>query len=293
MNRKVLLGASAVLLALLLTIYFLFGRGSSDQAGFASKVGTVESIQGRAESRYPRTLDFKPLAPNSDLHSQEVIRTDDGSFVIASLANGTAVRVNEGTRFVVETDATRSDSLIATILEGRVTVLNPGARERIRLFYQGKELTLEEASRLQPSVVTPREAAAPTALVITATSPDENATPAPEATPRTSEEAASSDVLTNEDIVRHLRGQTGFFQRCYLTYIHRARTEKDVGPLSGTVTVSFRVQPNGKVTEAMLVRSDFRDQVLHRCVMEVVERARFKAFQGDTVPVLEFPIKLQ
>jgi hypothetical protein len=104
----------------------------------------------------------------------------------------------------------------------------------------------------------------------------------------------SSDILTNSDIVHQLRSQSGFFQRCYLNYLHRTEAKNDaLEGVGGVVTLGFVIQSNGKVAEAKIVKSDFKDSTLHNCLTEVVERTVFRGFRGNPVPVLEFPIALQ
>lgn len=304
----VLIGAGLGLLVLLVAFYLALRQFSPDPGAFTTLIGKIDSVQGAVTARLARTLDFKKVASGAPLFSQEVLQTDQGEAVL-TLNTQTQIKMIEATKFVVETDATRSDGLIGTILEGKVIILNPGAEGRFRLFQQGREVALDRAIVNAPNIVTPVKRAPISGLTVTATVANEIANETEDALPdaatatgkATPDPAASTDVLTNEDIVRQLRGQTGFFQRCYLAYINRVRGDKASveggftaqAPTAGTVGVSFKVQPNGRVSDAKLTRSDFKDEILHRCVIEVVERARFKPFTGETVPVLEFPIRLQ
>lgn len=312
MSRKNLLIAGLGLVAILIALFFASSRFGQDTGGLTALIGKIDSVQGAVTARLPRTLEFKPVLASKPLFSQELLQTDQGEAVVTLLTE-TQIKVTNATKFVVETDATRADALIGTILEGQVVVLNPGVAGRFRLFQQGRELPLDRAIVNAPNVVSSVKPVPLSGLVITATTPDENeGLPESAANAKSAANGAikeksqiadesSSDVLTNDDIVRQLRGQTGFFQRCYLGYINRVRGDKASveggftaeAPAAGTVNLSFKVQPSGRVTDAKILRSNFKDNVLHRCVVEVVERARFKPFTGETVPVLEFPIRLQ
>lgn len=294
MNRKLLLAAASLLLFIVVAwIFFL--RRSPDDAYRGSIVGSVETTKGSVTSRLPRTIEFRGIKGPRPLVNQEVIQTADDSEAVLTLSTLTSVQLAPATRFVVETDATKSDGLIGVVLEGRVMVLDPGAAGQFRLFQRGKELPLDQVPVDGPNTVRPTSPLPTGGLIVTATTPDDSAPDsASEPASNTNEKSEpSSDVLTNEDIVRQLRGQTGFFQRCYLSFINRARTRSETKATAGNVVVSFNVQPNGRVVDVMVRRSDFKDEILNRCVTEVVERTRFKRFSGTIVPVLEFPIRLQ
>jgi len=147
-----------------------------------------------------------------------------------------------------------------------------------------------------PSIVatTVDEAASP----VVEPSPRPTATP-PRTLPLFKGSAAHQveDTLSNDDINRQLKAQTSFFQRCYLTFINRNRGQQAgdaqaAGP-RGTVTVGFTIQSNGHANSAQVVRSDFQDPILHKCLLDVIERTPFKSFNANAIPVREFPITLQ
>lgn len=295
MNRNLLI-AAAVFLGSLVIAWMFFLRRAPDDAYRGSIVGSVEVAKGNVTSRLPRTIEFRAIAAPRPLVNQEVIQTADNSEAQIALSTLTTLQLQPATRFVVETDATKSDALIGTILEGQVTVLDPGAAGKFRLFQRGRELPLDRGPVDGPNPIRPGTPVPMGGLVITATTPEDSAAepPAEPVAPTPDKSEVSSDVLTNDDIVRQLRGQTGFFQRCYLGFINRMRAERPNDPKipAGNIVVSFRVQNTGRVIDATVRRSDFKDEILDRCITEVVERTRFKRFSGVTVPVLEFPIRL-
>lgn len=269
------------------------------------KIGEIQSVTGQVERRLPKSVKIETVPGPRSLHNQDLIITqNDSSAVLILGSSGTTLKLGENTRFIAELDPAHQDALIGTLLDGSAQVLNPGKSDSFRLFRDGREIALENLNRTLVPVI-PAESQTPPAvqatatpgLIITATRPDEpTGSPRPAATPITSgedENATSREVLTDQDIIRQLRGQTGFFQRCYLNYIHRnQKPGAEVGP-GGTVIVSFVIQSNGKVTEAKIVRSDFKDSTLHNCINEVIGRTLFKGFKGNPIPVLEFPISLQ
>jgi hypothetical protein len=295
-------GATLVFFAALIAVgialisYKFFG-GSG---GSVNEVGRIESVSGEVSRRLPGNVQFESVVSPQPLLNQELLQSQRASEAVVVLKTGTKIRMGEGSRFVVETDMSRADSLIGTVIEGTVSVVEPGDANRFRLFQQGREVPLSATGGTISSSANddrfedqPIDVAG--GLVITATTPDETApTPAPSESVAPPRPGSSADVLTNEDILRNLRAQTGFFQRCYLTFIHRSQSQSPQNEAAtGTVVVSFRIEPSGRIPEATIARSDFSDQILHRCITEVIERTRFKAFSSKPIPVLEFPITLQ
>ena len=277
----------------------------SSPAARTPVIGEIIEVSGRVERRPPGGTTSETIPGPRPFRHQELIITQRGASAILKFDSaGTVLRLEEATRFVSELDTSREGAMIGTILDGTARVINPGNRTLFRLYKDGRELSLDEAPKADVPVI-PAQAPAATpstsgvldsnqTLLITATKPIETPTPAPRATAPESE--PSSEILTNEDIVKGLRAQTGFFQRCYLGHIHREQPKPGPGGLAGTggtIVVGFLIQTNGRVSEAKIVRSDFKDTTLHACISEVLERTLFRGFKGKPVPVREFPISLK
>lgn len=277
-----------------------FGRSKREvvPAAAALAIGTVESIVGNAEHRLPAKSEFSPLAEGASLASGELIFAHEASQVQLAFRGGASVRLQPGARLVGENDPAYQDAVLATVIEGDVDVLSPGAPHTFRLFKDGRDVTLANANeRAAPVIVSgggrrfPRGGGAVSEAVVTASTPAESPPPQPVA--RASDEtgdSSSADSLSNDEIRHALRSAGGFFQRCYLTYLNRVKT-----PPTGasTITVGFTISSSGKVRDAKIVRSDFTDAVLNNCIVETVERTSFRAFKSADIPVLEFPIELR
>jgi TonB family protein len=268
------------------------------------QIGQILSIEGQVERRLPGSVHMETVPGSRPLYHQDLVVTQPRSSVSIVLEpNGPTIHLNENSRFIAELDASKPGAFIGTLLAGGLAVLNPGRKDLFRLFRDGQQVALENADRTlvpvipeEPSAVAfdPSATTTPsTGFVIVATQSEDGTSPKPETTPDPhleAESAADSGVLTNDDIVKALRNQTGLFQRCYLSYIHRTNSSTESG---GRVTLSFTVKNTGRVHDAKVVRSDFKDVTLHNCVKEVTQRTRFKTFRGNEVPVQEFPISLQ
>jgi hypothetical protein len=287
--------------------------------GALTPIGEITSVQGQVEARLPKTVQAEPAEPRAILYSQEVLTTRAQGSAVVGLSSGAAVRIEQETRVILEIDANKPDVVILTLLAGHVEVMSPGPEGTLRLFRDGVELPLNaralnpapaplvpagESSRQQATTTSTQAAAAMPALV--ATVPDESPTPRPtppKVLPPYQRGQAPSPVpdagqtLTDPEISKQIRTQTSFFQRCYLTFISRVQNQPNApegssGP-KGSVTVGFKIQNTGKVTDVRVVRSDFSDDTLHKCLTEVLGRTPFHAYTGELITVEAFPISLQ
>lgn len=290
----------------------LRGMSTSNSTQAPFEIGQLEAIQGMVERRLPLALQNEPVKTSQSFYERELVITHRASAVTVTFQNGSAIRIGENSRLVAERDATRTDALVATVIEGTYQVISVGKPGTLRLFQGGIERPLTETSRTNVPKIRVGQGPGPTSspllgsptpsTVISATTTDETTPEAKPTPPRVlpkkvtkSQSGLTSETLTNEEITRQLRSQTGFFQRCYLTFLNRkkATQNSDAASPGGTVTLGFTIQPNGKTTGVKVVRSDFQDATLKKCVSDVVSRTSFKTAGADSIPVLEFPITLK
>jgi TonB family protein len=283
-------------------------------------VGEIEDIAGEVSHRLPKTVQTEKLARPAALTNLEHLLTAKGAKAVVRLKGGALVRLEENSELVVELDPeSKSGALIVTILSGDLSLLEAGTPGTLRLFKAGREIKPADLSRvLIPVIPTTAGAELPNGIPsesgesapIVATTPDESA-PVAAATPtgtpigsskegretkadqaaqagKQARGAQVTDTLSNDEIRRYLKAQTAYFQRCYLTYINRYSQARP-----GTITVSFTIQPTGKTASARVIKSEFKDATLQKCVLDVISRTPFRPFDGEAIPVLEFPISLQ
>lgn len=280
---------------------FYFIDGGKNRSARNRVIGKFISVTGDVERRLPETTQRMPAKPGDNFRSGELLFTERASETEIEFENGVRLRIEPGSRFVTEIDRANPDVMNATIIEGSATTLFSGKSGMFRLFKEGREVPLSEDSRnpvpVVPVVVGSQPVAQPTAslnresVVITASTPSQikDASPTPQPQLKNLLEkkgVASSGTISNDEIRASLRAQTSFFQRCYLAYINRQGTG------SGSIVVAFTINNTGKVSGGKILRSTFNDSTLNACVLEAVERASFRAFDGEPIPVLEFPIDL-
>ncbi len=314
----------AIGLFAVLAFFYLFKSLSALGARNAKSnrvVGEIESVEGQVEMRKAGSVRFEAVPSERPIENQDLLVTQNASHADVELkASGTAqlkLRLEENSKLIIERDPDHPGGLMGTLLGGTINVIERGqGSSTFRLFRQGREITLSKAASsdvllLPKSVETGTQVTAGSprsvgddhlGLVITATrEADRSAPGVVEPTSPTSgnedsgtDLAASMDVLSNEDIVRHLRRQSGYFQRCFLSYLDRTELKNQAtGETGGVVTMSFTITSSGKVTDAKVIKSDFKDSTVNNCVTEVTERTNFRGYRGRPVPVEAFPISLQ
>jgi hypothetical protein len=313
MNKNLVMPLTAIFFGFAVAFagYNLLKGGHRSKQDLATAViGKIQDLRGEVEHQLPRSTEQTRIDGTAPLHEQEHVLTLNQSEATIAFNGGASLRLLENSRLVAERDAIRPDSIIATLLEGDVNVLNPGRAGALRVYKDGQELNLMAKNTKMVPVIKMGPGQVNTAIgsgpgsgpestpanTIVASTPDETAeaaaTPPRHLPAKRSGRSGPTDTLTNEDITRQLRSQTSFFQRCYLTYMNRIK-DKSKPAGGGTITVGFTIQSNGKTSGVKVVRSDFQDQTLQKCVTDVVTRTSFKSFGADPIPVLEFPISLQ
>lgn len=308
---------------------FLRDGGAQSSANRTMKgplVGEIQSIEGEVLIRPPRGIRFE-LAKVGPYPAEAVLQTQAASAVVIVFHPGPTLRLLENSRLVAELDASRDGAINATILAGEVTVLDAGTNPLFVLQHNGVAVPFREGeapvARTVPLIqVGPSGDAATqatgdleekleiekeTELSTTPSvdldnivpSPTPQGTPAdlrPKALPKKGEpEGLLSSTLTNDDIRSQVKSQAGSFQKCYVTMVNRM-SEKNVGAGAlpkGAISVSFKIQPTGKIVEPRVIKSPFKDDTFERCVGEALGRMRFRQFQGAAIPVGEFPIVLE
>ena len=285
-----LMKGAAVLIGCLFVFGLLYftGRHTERPRVTGATLGSVSELVGEAEIRLPQSMTFEKLQDGAQLLSGELIVVHEASQVTLGFG-GASLRLQPGARFVVERDTSKGAGAIrGTLLDGDADLLTTSSD--FVLVKNGKEINGSTAST-SPALVTKTQASGSN-VVIAATTPIETPTPVMTPVARANDEtdATSRDSLSNEEIRRALGAQAGFYRRCYLTYLNRAKPEKTEGE---TVTVGFVLSNNGHVRDAHIVRSTVTDATLTKCVLETVGRTPFRAFKAAEIPVLEFPIELK
>jgi hypothetical protein len=263
-------------------------------------VGEVLEVSGEVTHRLPRSINIEPFKAPTELHHLELIMTGKNSKALLKLDEGTEIKLEENSSLVVEFDSSKEETLMATLLAGEVTRIIPGKAGALRLFRNGREIGFAKETKLP--VIDGRQGDEPGAeeanRLIVAPTPDELASLTPQATPsprpKNSAPSRVSDTLSDDEIRKYMHAQNGYFQRCFLTFLNRTGHSQEASPTKkGVVVFSFTIQPGGKTSDVSIVKTEFKDEVLNNCLIDVIGRTPFRAFDGEPIAIAEFPIALE
>ena len=321
-----ILALCAAILAAFVMREFLRDSNSNttdDRAFSGPLVGEIQSVEGQVLIRPPRGTRFDAAKPGP-FRAESVLQTQAASAAIIEFRPGPTLRLLENSRLVAELDTSRDGAIQATVLAGEVTILNPGTNPLFALLHNGVSINFRDgevpmprtvpliqvgpstdgaaASDLEEKLEIEKESelgAAPPSTDLDSISPGATPLPPEDNRPKTlptkNEAGLLRSTLTNDDIRTQLRSQAGSFQKCYVTMVNRM-SETGVARQSlpkGEIKVSFKILPTGKIEEARVLQSPFKDATFERCAADALSRMRFRQFQGAAIPVGEFPIILE
>lgn len=215
------------------------------------------------------------------LQKLDTVETSHDSEALIQFPNGEQVRLFENSVALLDLEAGKAllilkegDLWVETAKDGAdaVMISRDGIRRSLAgdRDYQSHERAVEK-NRLVTKVKTPlrEKASAP------ANSGD-IAFP-----PRSRLESLTSDYIQST-----LRTQRNLFFKCYTSLL-----QKTPG-VSGEASVAFTIERSGRVSQAEVSSSNFKDPNFRRCLTEAVRRVEFKSFAGDPVNTL-FPLRFQ
>ncbi len=96
--------------------------------------------------------------------------------------------------------------------------------------------------------------------------------------------ATDNNTLSQAKIEEILSSKKSDFFRCYGQLIQKAEQAQ------GQVLISFEISNRGQVIKVDIARSDIEDKSFKSCLVEVVARIKFPAFEGKSVTTV-FPLK--
>lgn len=95
-----------------------------------------------------------------------------------------------------------------------------------------------------------------------------------------------AEGLTSEFIQDTLKTHRGSFFKCYTQLL-----QKTPGVV-GQASISFTIEPMGKVSQAEIASSSIVDASFKKCLLDAIRRVEFKSFGGDPITTI-FPIRFE
>ncbi|MFK8137622.1 MAG: AgmX/PglI C-terminal domain-containing protein [Bdellovibrionales bacterium] len=100
------------------------------------------------------------------------------------------------------------------------------------------------------------------------------------------ERRVKKEILPDSYISQTIRKQRPFLNRCYAQHLR-------INPnAEGRIDFNFKISPKGQVEEIRVLNSSIKDVRLLQCTMSVIERAKFRAFNGDPI-IVNYPITFE
>lgn len=260
-------------------------------------IATIDSLDGRVRFKAANTLKYKNARDNQELKNQDTITTDDNSRAKIKFASGFEIQVEPNSLIVIENPKRDEQGRIQiTFLKGDFKVIKAGAPNQIIVSKDKKFQDLAGRTPQKPIEIdlTPQN------LI-----PDEKVEAAQIKTPKIEVEKFEEkkkvlvqkekkpeapkkprETLSDEYISQIVNAQKPFFNRCYAQHLRLNPDSR------GQIHLAFTIDTQGKVSTVSMIQSTLSDPQLEKCTMSVIERCRFKAFDGDPI-VVNYPINFE
>lgn len=250
-------------------------------------IATLTSYKGKVRYKIPKSLHYNNVSENLKLKDQDTITTDTDSTARIVFDFGFELEINPNSLIIVEKPKiSESGAIQITFLRGDYKILNAGTGEggKVVVSKNNKfqdiagrtplkpiKISIDDTIKVEPEKIEPLEKEKEFIV-------KEHASPKPKRKPKES--------LSDEYIASVVNNQKPFFNRCYAQHLR-------LNPDShGQISLSFTIDASGKVSQVSLINSTMNDIQLDRCTVAVIERCRFRPYDGDPV-VVNYPINFE
>lgn len=256
-------------------------------------IARVESFDGKVRFKKAQSLRYKNVQGQTELKDQDTLTTDSDSHAKITFASGFEIEVKPNSLVVIENPKKDASGAIQiTFLKGEFTVLKSAAPGQVVV---SKGHTFQDLAGRAPQKPIQIDLTAPLIEnlkqeiiqrpVVQQEKLEEKKKVLVE---QVKKEVVKKprETLSDEYIAQIVNSQKPFFNRCYAQHLR-------LNPDShGQIHMAFTVDVDGKVSSVSLVNSSMSDPALEKCTMSVLERCRFRAFDGDPI-VVNYPINFE
>lgn len=257
-------------------------------------IATIQSLDGKVRYKTAKSLRYQNAHKEQELKNQDTVTTDANSRAKIAFVSGFEIQVEPNSLIVIENPKKDDQGRIQiTFLKGDFKVLKTGSPNQVIVSKDKKFQDLAGRTPQNPIQIdlTP-QAIVSEKLEEIKTPKIENEKleekkkvlvvkekkPEPPKKPR--------ETLSDEYISQIVNSQKPFFNRCYAQHLRLNPDSR------GQIHLAFTINTLGKVSTVSLIQSTLSDPQLERCTMSVIERCRFKAFDGDPI-VVNYPINFE
>lgn len=262
-------------------------------------IATIEEFNGKVRYKTANSLKYKNASEKLELKNQDTLTTDADSTAKIAFASGFEIQVEPNSLIVIENPKQDSQGRIQiTFLKGDFKVTKKGSANQIIVSKDKKFQDLAGRVPQKPIQID----LTPQTLLLqdNIESVDLKASPkiekeqleekkkvfAEKEQKKEAPKKKARETLSDEYISQIVNSQKPFFNRCYAQHLRLNPDSR------GQIHLAFTINVLGKVATVSLIQSTLSDPQLEKCTMAVIERCRFKAFDGDPI-VVNYPINFE
>jgi hypothetical protein len=257
-------------------------------------IATIQSLDGKVRYKTAKSLRYKNADKHQNLKNQDTVTTDANSHAKISFVSGFEIQVEPNSLIVIENPKKDDQGRIQiTFLKGDFKVLKTGSPNQVIVSKDKKFQDL--AGRipqkpiqidLTPAAITPEklEEAKTPKIEVEKFEEKKKVLAIKEKKPEPAKKPR--ETLSDEYISQIVNSQKPFFNRCYAQHLRLNPDSR------GQIHLAFTIDVRGRVSTVSLIQSTLSDPQLEKCTMSVIERCRFKAFDGDPI-IVNYPINFE
>lgn len=284
--------ASLLILGLLIIFYHETVieqvRSVFEPADNRDNVATLTTYKGKVRYKLPKSLKYNNVRENLSLKDQDTLTTDADSTARVVFSDGFELEINPNSMIIIEKPKISSTGAVQiTFLRGDYTVVNEGSGEAGKIVIASKDKKFQDVAGRPPlepiKIKIQEEPQIEKGVKLEEQKPV--LPPIVEKTP-IPKKKKQRETLPDEYIASVVNNQKPFFNRCYAQHLRLNPDSR------GQINLAFTIDDQGKVTAVNLVNSTMGDPQLDRCTMAVLERCRFRPYDGDPI-VVNYPINFE
>lgn len=229
------------------------------------------------------------IAEPVELYDGDRIETDKGASAVLELNSQDEFQIDglSSVHLQLWNDQDPKAPVYMTLMAGDARHIKAGLRGRAYVVRQGRLYLPSQRPAEKPLALTVLKAA-PLDMQIAEKQSGSDFEP-DQQTPEDAPPSGLSmepETLSNEYIDEMIASRQSQLQKCWLSRL------KDRPDLKGRITLQFEIGRRGKVRELRIVDTTVTDDVLQKCVLNVVERINFRSFKGPEIS-LSYPITFE
>lgn len=224
------------------------------------KLGQADLISGKAYLLRYGLEQRQSFESRTLLFSLDSVETMDLAEVVLSFDSGYRIKLYENTLVTLEK---QQEKILLIIKRGDLKVEKFGREADLQIAKNGERIDASDYNS-SPLAIIP-------------------ATPPTTTLPELKE---SNTAPSEQEIIAILSVQKNYFYKCYTQLLQKNSQAK------GEVGISFILHKTGKISGAIVARSQIEDATFKSCLLGVLNRVEFREFLGQDISAY-FPLRFE